>query len=115
MSKTYESSYIVNSFHAVNAKTKDVYDSDENGYIHANAGDTIIFENPYELGKYVSVNTLVFFTKDTSQKVHVNPGEKNQLYPLCVPAKDKKGIQYMRVDSITVLNDCTFYYEGMAC
>ena len=35
--------------------------------------------------------------------------------PLYVPANDKKGIQYMRIDSITVLNDCTFYYEGMAC
>lgn len=115
MNRTYESSYIVNSFHAVNAKTKEVYTHDEAGYIAAKAGDTIIFENPYALGQYTSVNTLVFFTKNTSQKVHVNPSEKNQLYPLYIPANDKKGVQYMRMDSITVLNDCTFYYEGMAC
>lgn len=115
MSRTYESSYIVNSFHAVNAETKEVYTPDSAGYITAKSGDTIIFENPYAEGTYTAVNTLVFFTQNTSQKVHVNPGEKRQLYPLYVPANDKKGIQYMRIDSITVLNDCTFYYEGMAC
>ena len=115
MSRTYESSYIVNSFHAVNADSREVYTPDEAGYITAKAGDTILFENPYCKGEYTSVNTLVFFTKDTSQKVNVNPGETSQLYPLYIPANDKKGIQYMRMDSITVLNDSTFYYEGMAC
>lgn len=66
MSRTFESSYIVNSFHAVNADTKEVYTPDDAGYITAKAGDKIIFENPYNRGQYTSVNTLVFFTKDTS-------------------------------------------------
>lgn len=63
MNRTYESSYIVNSFHAVNAKTKEVYLADSAGYITVNAGDEIIFENPYAKGEYVSVNTIVFFTQ----------------------------------------------------
>lgn len=115
MARTYESSYIVNSFHAVNATTREVYTPDEQGFITAKAGDKIIFENPYTQKEYISLNTLVFFTKDTPQKVYVNPSEDSGFYPLYVKANDMKGIQYMRIDSITVLADCTFYYEGLAC
>lgn len=99
----------------MNANTKEVYTPDEAGYITAKSGDVIIFENPYANGEFVSVNTIVFFTKDSALKINVNPGENQNIYPLYVPANDKKGIQYMRVNSITMLNDCTFYYEGMAC
>lgn len=66
MNRTYESSYIVNSFHAVNAETKEVYVPDSAGYITVKSGDTIIFENPYVEGAYVPLNTLVFFTKGSS-------------------------------------------------
>ena len=107
--QVYESSYIVNSFCAINADTQEPYSADEAGYITAKAGDKIIFKGVYS-EPYVSTNTLVFFTKDKSLKVQLND---NALYPLYVPANDKKGVQYLRVYSITILNDCTFYYEGM--
>ena len=113
MSRTYENSYVVNSFHAINAKDGSVYIPDAQGYITAKAGDQIKFENPYERGNYVSVNTITFFTKDTALKVDVNPGQTDALYPLYIAANDKKGVQYMRIDCITILNDCTFYYEAL--
>lgn len=114
MSRVFESSFYVNSFHAVNSETKEVYTPDAEGYITAKAGDEIVFENPYCPSEYVSVNTITFFTKDSPLKVEINPGLKNSIYPLYVPSNDKKGIQYMRIDKIVVLDDCTFYYEGLA-
>lgn len=114
MSQVYESSYIVNSFHAVNPNGFTVYTPDEEGFITVKAGDQIVFESPCQDGKYVSVNTLVFYTKDRPLKVTVNPEDDRVLYPLYVPANGMKGVQYMRMNIITILNDCTFYYEGLA-
>lgn len=107
--QVYESSYIVNSFHAINAETRKPYSADAEGYITVKAGDKIIFDGIYS-NEFVSVNTLTFFTKDAPLKVQLND---NTLYPFYIPANDRRGVQYLRVDSITILNDCTFYYEGM--
>ena len=114
MQSIYESQYIVNTFHAVNADTDEVYEADAEGYITAKAGDRIMFVNPYEEGKSADLNTLVFTTKGTELKAYINPSDTKNYYPLYVPANSQKGVQYMRVDMITMASDCTFYAEGLA-
>lgn len=111
MSNIYEGQYIVNSFNAIDADTLQPITPDERGYITATAGQKILFKDLYHSG-YTYVNTIVFFTEDTAQKVQLND---NTMYPFYVEEGTKRGIKQMRIDSFTVLNDCTFYYEGIVC
>ena len=114
MGKIFENSFLVNSFHAVNKNTGAVYEAASDGYISVKAGDVIVFESPYVDGEYVPLNTIEVFTKNTPFKALINPGDNRGLYPMYVKANSQKGIQYMRIDSITMECDCDFYYEGLS-
>lgn len=83
---------------------------DEQGYISASAGDTLMFEDPRHSDRFVAVNSLVFFTAGVPLKVQLGDNEK---YPLFIGANERRGVERIRVRRMTVLTDCTFYYEGM--
>lgn len=83
---------------------------DERGYISVGAGETIMFEDPRRSGRFVAVNSLVFFTGGTPLKVQLGDNDK---YPLYIGANERRGVERLRVRQMTVLTDCTFYYEGM--
>lgn len=83
---------------------------DEQGYISASAGDTLMFEDPRHPDRFVAVNSLVFFTGDTPLKVQLGDNDK---YPLYVGANERRGVERLRVRQMTVLTNCSFYYEGM--
>lgn len=108
-SQIYESTALVSSFHAVNAVTGAVQEADDQGFISAKAGDSFVFESPNSNRK-VNLNTLTFFTKDKGLKVQINDNEK---YPIYVEPNFYKSVQYIRIYSFTVLEDCEFYYEGL--
>lgn len=111
MSNIYEGQYIVNSFYAVNAETKNVVQADESGMISLSQGDKIIFKSMYS-DEYVPVNTLVFFAGSDPVKVQLND---NTMYPFYVEAGTKRGIKNMKIYSFTALTSCTLYYEGIVC
>lgn len=69
-----------------------------------------MFEDPWHPDRFVAVNSLVFFTGDTPLKVQLGDNDK---YPLYVGANERRGVERLRVRQMTVLTDCTFYYEGM--
>lgn len=69
-----------------------------------------MFEDPRHPDRFVAVNSLVFFTGDTLLKVQLGDNDK---YPLYVGANERRGVERLRVRQITVLTDCSFYYEGM--
>lgn len=83
---------------------------DERGYISVSAGETLMFEDPRHPDKFVAVNSLVFFTSSTPLKVQLGDNEK---YPLYIGANERRGVERLRVRQMTVLTDCSFYYEGM--
>ena len=108
MNHIYESQGFVNTFHATNPKTGEVYPCDEQGYIAQKAGDEVVFECDKH-GKNVGLNTLVISAKTTA-KLYVND---NEVYPFHIAAGNTKGFQYLRVYKIKAINDCTIYCEGL--
>lgn len=112
MSAIYESIAIVNSFHAVDADTKQAIQSDDKGYITPEHGTTIIFENPNEesSSKYVQVSTLIFYNGKTPTKLIINDNEK---YPFYLNPGEIRGLDYMYVYKFKVIEGGSFYYEGM--
>lgn len=110
--QVYESSYIVNSYHAVDFNTREVIEADERGYISPAPGTKIVFPNPNGVkDQLADVNTLIVQTKDTPVKLMIND---NAMYPLYVDANTIKGIEYIRVYSFTVLEGGPFYFEGLS-
>lgn len=109
MTHVYESSFYVSSFHAVN-ETGKPYAADANGFISLKAGDVVRFES-YLGTSFVSLNTLVFKCGDTAMKIQLNDNEK---YPMLIPAKEQKGVQYMRVYSFTALGAGKISFDGLA-
>ena len=110
----YETLYIVNSFNAVDAATKQTIQADETGMIAPSPGTVIIFPNPQDTldrNRYVDLNTLTIKTGDTPVKIQIND---NELYPFYVEANSMKGIQYIRIYSIKFLSGGGFYYEGLS-
>lgn len=110
MTQIFENQFIFNSFHAVNADTKQVYQADDSGFITVAPGDKIVFESPYQAGEYVTGNTLIFTAGDD---LMIQIGD-NELYPLFVPSGEKKGVQYMPIPYIKVISGTSMYFEGMA-
>lgn len=106
----YESSYIVNSFHAVNGDTKAVIPCDGAGFISPAPNTTIVFYHPYQDTR-VDVNTLTIKAGNTPVLVQLNDNER---YPVYVDADEQKQIIYMRIYSIKVLSSGSFYYEGLS-
>lgn len=92
--------------------TRQVIEADERGYISPASGTKIVFPNPHDVNdRLVDLNTIVFFTRDTPLKVMIND---NAMYPLYIEPNDRKGIQYIRVYSFTVLEGGPFYFEGLS-
>lgn len=69
-----------------------------------------MFEDPRHPDLFTAVNSLVFFTADTPLKVQLGDNEK---YPLYIGPNERRGVERLRVRQMTILEDCTFYYEGM--
>lgn len=112
ITQIYESNFIVNSFHALDANTKTVIAADDKGFISPTIGTRIIFPNPHDPNDLsCDLNTLVIKAGDTPVKVMVND---NDMYPLYVDANSMKGIEYIRVYSITLLSGTSFYFEGLS-
>lgn len=109
MTQIYESSYYVSSFHAVKPDGTP-YTADANGFITLNAGDVVRFES-YVNTSFISLNTLVLQCGDTAMKIQLNDNEK---YPMLIPAKERKGVQYMRVYSFTALTAGKIAFDGLA-
>ncbi len=102
----------MNSFHAVcvdQEGNRIRCEPDERGYITVKAGDVIRFTDPRHPDKFVAVNSLVFFS-ETPLKVQLGD---NAMYPLYLGANERRGVEKLRVKRLTVLQDSTFYYEGM--
>ena len=89
----YESSYIVNSFYAVDKDTKQVIECDEAGFISPAANTTIVFYHPYQ-DIQVDVNTLTIAAGDEPVLIQLNDIDR---YPLFVDANERKEIIYMRI------------------
>lgn len=106
----YESSYIVNSFFAIDKDTKQVIACDGAGFISPAQGTTIVFYHPYQ-DIQVDVNTLTIEAGDEPVLIQLNDLER---YPLYVGANERKQIVYMRIYSITALSGGSFYYEGLS-
>lgn len=113
MSAIYESNAIINSFHAVDADTKEVIPCDSKGCITPSPGTTIIFENPNEesSSKYVQISTLIFTNGKTPTKLIINDNEK---YPFYLSPGEVRGLDYMYVYKFKVVEGGTFYYEGLS-
>ena len=113
MSSLYESNAIVNSWHAIDAETKEVIPCDSRGFITPAPVTTIIFENPYDdsSSKYVQLTTLVFTNGSTPTLLVINENEK---YPFYLDAGETRGLDYMYVYQIKVVEGGKFYYEGMS-
>ena len=112
LTNIYESLYLVNSFHCVNAETGEVITADDHGNISPAIGTKIVFPNPFNPDdKAVAVSTLIFKTNDSPVKVQIN---NNEMYPLYIPAKTVKGFDYMKVNHFTVLEGSQFYVEGLS-
>ena len=110
--QVYESSYIVNSYHAVDFNTREVIEADERGYISPAPGTKIVFPNPNDVkDRLADLNTIVLMTQDTPLKIMIND---NAMYPLYVEPNSIKGIEYIRVYSITVISGGPFYFEGLS-
>ena len=103
----------MNSFHAVRVDKEGNRircEPDEQGFITVHAGDVLKFADPRHPDRFVAVNSLVFFTGSIPLKVQLGD---NELYPLYIGANERRGVDKLRVKRMTVLADCSFYYEGM--
>lgn len=110
--QVYESSYLVNSFNAMDFNTREVIEADERGYISPAPGTKIVFPNPNHVkDRLVDLNTLVLVTGENPLKLMIND---NDMYPLYVDANMIKGVEYIRVYSFTVLEGGPFYFEGLS-
>lgn len=103
-----ESTYLVNSFHAVDAATGEVIAADDKGVINLTNGQKVIFVNAE--GKQLRVQ---YFTIEamTDVKVAIND---NELYPWRIPKDDMRGLTNVSINSFTALADCSLYYEGLS-
>lgn len=104
----YENSYIINSFYAIDKATGNVITAGNDGSIALTAGQTVVFKSLYG-EDFVSVNTIVFEAK-ANMKIQLNDNDRCPLY---IPAGEKKGVQYLRVNSFTALTAGTIYFEAM--
>lgn len=105
----YESSYIVNSFHAVDGTTGEVITASSKGVITLNPGQKVVFASPYNANETVYLNTIVFDAK-SDMKIQLND---NDMYPLFIAAGQKKGVRYIRINSFTAVTSGQLSYEGM--
>lgn len=111
MSQLYESMAIVNSWHAINADTQDVIPCTNKGVITPEAGTTIVFETPKkDSSSTVEISTLVFTNGSSPTKLIINDNEK---YPFYLDPKETRGLDYIYVYKIKVVETGGFYYEGM--
>ena len=103
----------MNSFYAVRvdeAGNRIRCEPDEAGFICSGAGDLLRFADPRSPERFVPVNSLVFQAGAMPLKVQLND---NSLYPLYLAAHQRRGVERIRVNSLRVLTDSVFYYEGM--
>lgn len=108
----YESLYLVNSFHCVDAETGEVIEADEHGNISPAVGTKVVFPNPFNPDdKAVAVSTLIFKTNASPVKIQIN---NNEMYPLYIPAESVKGFDYLKISHFTVLEGSQFYVEGLS-
>lgn len=111
MSQLYESMAIVNSWHAVNADTGEVIACNNKGFIVPEAGTAIAFETPKSnSSSTVEISTLVFMNGKSPTKLIINDNEK---YPFYLDPGETRGLDYIYVYRIKVIETGGFYYEGM--
>ena len=107
-------SYFVSSSYAVKVdpvtKQETVYPLDEQGMISAKAGDVLRFKH-YITDAYIPVNELMIHAGAQDVKLTLND---NTRYAWTVQAGESMGISGMMVYTMTILNACTFRYEGLA-
>jgi len=103
-----ESSFIVNSFYAIDADTKQVIPAEADGSIVLTQGQSVIFYDPFrDEPRRMDVFTVKAITE---VRLAVND---NTRYPWVIPQGAMRGIERMPVYKITALTDCVLYYEGM--
>ena len=107
-------SHIVSSFNAIKVDRvtgkKAPCAASESGIITAEAGDIIRF--PQLQGDDFSVlNALMLHAVTGDLKVALN---ENTEHPAFVPAGASLGISSMAIYSLTILEPCSFRYEGLA-
>lgn len=103
-----ESNFIVNSFYAIDADTKQVIPAENDGSIVLTQGQSVIFYAP---DRDDPVRLDVFTVKAlTEVRLIVND---NTRYPWVIPEGAMRGIERLPVYKITALSDCMLYYEGM--
>ena len=107
-------SYFISSFHAVKVDPDTgqqmPYTADESGVITVEAGDVIQFPHYQDEG-FVPINALTLHAVTSDLKVALNG---NTEHPAFVPAGASLGISSMAIYSLTILDPCSFRYEGLA-
>jgi len=111
MPQLFESVAIVNSWHAIDADSGDVIEVLAKGFINPAPGTTIVFETPKEdSSSTVEISTLVFINGKSPTKLIINDNEK---YPFYLDPGEIRGLDYIYVYKIKVVETGGFYYEGM--
>lgn len=102
-----QSTFMVNSYHAIDAATGNVIPANANGEISLVPGQKVVFVDSD--GDILRLQHFTIFAT-TDVKVAIND---NDLYPWHIPASERRGLVSVNVVSITALNSCTLYYEGL--
>ena len=84
--------------------------ADDAGNISVAAGTVLVFKNYSGQGN-LAVQEIVFRAGADPLRIQIND---NAMYPYIVPAGAQQGISGLAINTIKVLNSCTFAYDALA-